>query len=189
MTVTLALTVLSAVLSGYDGARLERGLTQGANRVADSADSGACGGRARPCAVCADRCARTGQDGAAGGGRLARRSGPRCPRRGEHRRAGACENPVDGQQGVWPRLALQSQASELGSNWVQGFGLDAEDRILAQLRTVTPQQVQSVAQRYFGDDQLTVAIAAPAAGGRRTTPQHRTRQRSPPPLRADAPQE
>jgi len=37
----LALLVLSAVLSGYDGARLERALTQGASRVADSANSGA----------------------------------------------------------------------------------------------------------------------------------------------------
>jgi zinc protease len=31
--------VLSAVLSGYDGARLERALTQGPERVADSAGS------------------------------------------------------------------------------------------------------------------------------------------------------
>ena len=71
---------------------------------------------------------------------------------------------------VYGRDSLQSQASELGSNWVQGFGLDAEDRILAQLRTVTPQQVQSVAQRYFGDDQLTVATLLPqplAAGAPR----------------------
>jgi zinc protease len=33
----LALTVLSAVLDGYSGARLDRALTQGADRVADSA--------------------------------------------------------------------------------------------------------------------------------------------------------
>ncbi|TQF07870.1 insulinase family protein, partial [Myxococcus llanfairpwllgwyngyllgogerychwyrndrobwllllantysiliogogogochensis] len=37
----LALMVLSGVLSGYDGARLERALSQGADRVADGADSGA----------------------------------------------------------------------------------------------------------------------------------------------------
>ena len=35
----LALTVLSAVLDGYSGARLSRALTQGEDRVADSADS------------------------------------------------------------------------------------------------------------------------------------------------------
>lgn len=39
----LALMMLSGVLSGYDGARLERSLTQGADRVADGADSGAPG--------------------------------------------------------------------------------------------------------------------------------------------------
>ena len=37
----LALMVLSAVLNGYDGARLDRALTQGPNRVADSASSSA----------------------------------------------------------------------------------------------------------------------------------------------------
>ena len=39
--------------------------------------------------------------------------------------------------------------------------LDAEDRLLAQLRTITPQQVQDVAARYFGDDALTVATLRP----------------------------
>ena len=39
--------------------------------------------------------------------------------------------------------------------------LDAEERLLALLRTVTPEQVQQVAARYFGDDQLTVATLLP----------------------------
>ena len=60
-----------------------------------------------------------------------------------------------------------SQAQELGGNWVQGFPLDANERLLALLRTVTPAQVQAVAARYFGDDQLTVAtlLPQPRAGG------------------------
>ena len=37
----LALVVLSAVLSGYDGARLERALTQGSNRIADNSSRSA----------------------------------------------------------------------------------------------------------------------------------------------------
>lgn len=37
----LALLVLSAVLDGYDGARLERALVQGKDRVADGASSSA----------------------------------------------------------------------------------------------------------------------------------------------------
>ena len=36
----LALTVLAAVLDGYSGARLDRALTQGSDRVADSAGAG-----------------------------------------------------------------------------------------------------------------------------------------------------
>ena len=48
-----------------------------------------------------------------------------------------------------------------GSSWVQGLPLDAEDRLLALLGTVTPAQVQAVAQRYFVDEQLTVATLIP----------------------------
>ena len=44
---------------------------------------------------------------------------------------------------------------------MQGLPLDAEDRLLTLLRAITPEQVQAVAQRYFGDDQLTVATLAP----------------------------
>ena len=62
---------------------------------------------------------------------------------------------------VYQRDSLYSRASDLGSNWVQGLPLDAEDRTLALLREVTPEQVQSVAQRYFGDDQLTVGTLVP----------------------------
>jgi zinc protease len=73
---------------------------------------------------------------------------------------------------VYDRDSLQHQASELGSNWVQGLPLDAEDRLLALLRSVGPQEVQSVAQRYFGDDQLTVAtlLPQPLAPGARKRP-------------------
>jgi zinc protease len=62
---------------------------------------------------------------------------------------------------VYQRDSLSSQASELGSNWVLGLPLNAQERTIALLRSVTPAQVQSVAQRYFGDDQLTVATLAP----------------------------
>ena len=62
---------------------------------------------------------------------------------------------------VYQRDSLSSQAGELGSNWVLGLPLDAQERTIALLRSVTPAQVQSVAQRYFGDDQLTVATLAP----------------------------
>ena len=57
---------------------------------------------------------------------------------------------------------------------MEGFPLDADDRILKLLRTVTPEQVKSVAKRYFGDDQLNVGTLVPQpieAGKKRAAPQ------------------
>ena len=74
--------------------------------------------------------------------------------------------------------AVFSQARELGSYWVNGLPLDADKRLIAQLRSVSSAEVQAVAARYFSDDQLTLASllpqppgpprarAAPAAGSR-----------------------
>jgi zinc protease len=39
--------------------------------------------------------------------------------------------------------------------------LNAGDRLMARLRAVTAAQVQSVAQRYFIDDQLTTGVLVP----------------------------
>ena len=54
-----------------------------------------------------------------------------------------------------------SQARALGSYWALGLPLDASERLVALLRAVTAEQVQAVARRYFGDDQLTVAVLRP----------------------------
>jgi zinc protease len=67
-----------------------------------------------------------------------------------------------------------NQARELGSAWVQGLPLDASERLMARLQAVTPQQVQAVAAKYFGDDQLTVGILRPLP------PDPRQRPRTPP---------
>jgi len=156
----LALIVLSAVLSGYDGARLERALTQGAQRVADSADSGA--------SVMGRGPAQFVLTGVPAQGKTARQVE-------DALRAELARVARDGVNAaelervktqwiaakVYERDSVMRQAQSLGQHWVQGWPLDAEDRLLAQLRTVTPQQVQAVAQRYFGDDQLTVATLLP----------------------------
>jgi zinc protease len=54
-----------------------------------------------------------------------------------------------------------SQARELGSNWVQGMPLDASAKVIAALRTITAAEVQAVAAKYFGDDQMTMATLLP----------------------------
>ena len=156
----LALTVLSAVLDGYSGARLDRALTQGDNRVADSAGSyNGLWGRGPQLfmldgvpaagktpeqleAALREQVARVAKDGV----------------------SEAELNRVKTQwvaSEVYKLDSVFNLARELGSNWVQGQPLDAGERLIARLRAVTPEQVKAVAQKYFGDDQLTVAILRP----------------------------
>ena len=59
-----------------------------------------------------------------------------------------------------------NQARELGTYWVEGLPPDSPDRLVEALVAVTPQQVQAVAQKYFVDEQLTVANLLPLAGPR-----------------------
>ena len=156
----LALVVLSAVLSGYDGARLERALTQGTDRIADNAGSSASVMGRGPAQFFLSGVPAQGRSAEALEAGL-RAQVARVAREGV---AAAELERVKTQwvaSTVYQRDSLYSRASDLGSNWVQGLPLDAEDRMLALLREVTPEQVQSVAERYFGDDQLTVGTLVP----------------------------
>jgi zinc protease len=44
---------------------------------------------------------------------------------------------------------------------VQGFPLDGSERVIAGLRRVTAAEVQAVAAKYFGDDQMTQVSLLP----------------------------
>lgn len=156
----LSLLVLSAVLNGYDGARLDRALTQGENRVADSASSSAMVTGRGPSLFMLSGVPAAGKTAAQVEDAL----------RAEVARV-ATDGVSDAELArvktqwiastVYERDSVMNQAQELGGNWVQGFPLDANERLLALLRTVTPDQVKAVAGRYFGDDQLTVATLLP----------------------------
>ncbi len=158
----LALTMLAEVLDGYDGARLPRALTQGTNRLADSVDAsnGLIGrgpqlfslaavpapgkSRAQLEAALREQVARVAREGV-GEAELARVK-------------------TQWQAAlVYRRDSVMGQAMELGTNWIYGLPLNADELLTARLRTITAEQVQSVAQRYFGDAQLTIAhlIARP----------------------------
>ncbi|MBM3361366.1 MAG: insulinase family protein [Betaproteobacteria bacterium] len=65
---------------------------------------------------------------------------------------------------TYKRDALFSQANEMGSYWLLGFPIDADRRLVQHLRSLSAADVQSVAQRYFGDDQLTEAVLVPQSG-------------------------
>lgn len=62
---------------------------------------------------------------------------------------------------VFKRDSMFMQARELGSYWAQGWPLDSDAVLMQRLRTVTAQQVQDVARRYFDDRQLTVGLLLP----------------------------
>ena len=156
----LALTVLSAVLDGYSGARLDRALTQGADRVADSAGaSNGLLGRG-PQMFILDGVPAPGKTAAQVEAAL-REQVARIAREGVS--AAELERVktqwVAGE--VYKRDSLFNQARELGTYWVLGLPLDTNDRLLTRLRAITAEQVQAVAARYFGDNQLTVATLLP----------------------------
>jgi zinc protease len=156
----LALTVLSAVLSGYNGARLDRALTQGPDRLADTAGAGyglwgrgpqmftltAVPAPGKPPeqveAALRAEVARIAREGVA----------PAELQRVKTRWMASETYKLD---------SVFSQARELGTYWALGLPLDAGERLMARLREVTPAQVQAVAGRYFGDDGLTVGILRP----------------------------
>jgi zinc protease len=156
----LALTMLAAVLDGYGGARLERHLTRGEHPLADSASaSNGLLGRGPQLFIL---------DGVPAGGRTPeqveaalREQVARVAREGvqpaELNRVKI--QWVAGQ--VYKRDSLLDQARELGNDWVLGLPMDADEQLIVRLRKVTAQQVQAVAAKYFGDDQLTVAVLRP----------------------------
>ena len=177
----LALTVLSAVLDGYSGARLERALVQGLSsqgllgqRIADSAGAsyGLMGRGPQQFTLTAVPAA--GVTPAAAEAAL-KAELQRVARDG----VGAAElKRVITQWTAGEVYQLDSvfnQARELGSYWINGMPIDTGERLMARLRTVTPAQVQSVAQRYFGDEQLTTAVLVPDASKRPATAPDRPR--------------
>jgi zinc protease len=156
----LALLVLSAVLDGYDGARLERALVQGEGRVADGAGSSMSLMGRGPGLFMLTGVPATGKTAAEVEAAL---------------RAEVAKVARDGVEpaelervktqwmasNVYERDSVMGQAQSLGNYWIQGMPLDAEDQLLAQLRTITPDDVKRVAAQYFGDDQLTVGTLVP----------------------------
>ncbi|MDP9900611.1 M16 family metallopeptidase [Variovorax ginsengisoli] len=156
----LALVVLSALLDGYTGARLERHLTQGPDRVADSAGSYAGFIGRGPQLFMLEGVPATGKTPEAVEAAL-RAEIARVARDGVEAAELARVKTQWVASETYKRDSVMAQARELGSNWVQGLPLDADARLIERLQAVTPAQVQAVAGKYFGDDQLTVATLRP----------------------------
>ena len=157
---SLALTLLSAVLDGYSGARLDRALAQGPTRVAD--DVGASYGLSGrgPQVFMLTGVPAVGNTTDALEQAL-RAQVQRIAKEGvtdaELRRVKAQWMAAK----VYQRDSLFNQAREIGTSWIEGLPLDSNEQLLDRLQAVTPEQVRSVAQRYFDDTQLTVAVLQP----------------------------
>ncbi len=156
----LALTVLAAVLDGYSGARLERALTQGEQRLADSvgAHNGLMG--RGPQFFYLEGVPAKGQTTEALEAAL----------RAQVQKVasqGVTESELQRVKTQWVASEIYkldsvfNQARELGVAWTLGLPPDHGAQLMARLRQVTAAQVQTVAQKYFGDDSLTVAVLRP----------------------------
>ena len=156
----LALTVLAAVLSGYDNARLDRALTQSADHVADSAGAN-CGLAARGPQLC------TLYGIPADGKTAAQVEAALREQLALVARDGVSETELQRVKNQWiagevyKQDSVFNQAMILATHWIDGFALDADERLIQRLRAVTAQQVKSVAAKYFGDDSLTVGTLLP----------------------------
>lgn len=175
----LALMVLAQVLSGYEGARLDRALTRGPKRIADSADAGTSYG------------VRTGNGlfflsgiPAEGQSNAALEKGLRAAVQAVADQ-GITEQELQrvitqwSASTIYAQDSMMSQATELGSNWIDALPLNATERTIELVREVTPAQVQAVAKKYFGDNALTVAELIPAAPTATTSQYRASRSAAP----------
>jgi zinc protease len=62
---------------------------------------------------------------------------------------------------VYKRDSLMAQAMEIGGVEAAGLGWRDIDKMLEKIRSVTAEEVQAVAKKYFNDDELTVAVLDP----------------------------
>jgi zinc protease len=156
----LALSVLAAVLDGYEGARLDRALTQGPDRVADSVDAGnGLWGRGPQLFTLSGvpAAGKTTEQVEAALRAQVTRVANEGVSEAELQRVKT--RWIAGQ--IYKLDSVMSQARELGSAWVMGLPIDADERLMERLRGVTAEQVKSVAARYFGDEQLSVGVLRP----------------------------
>ena len=154
-----ALELLAAVLDGYDNARLPATLVR-TDRIANSVNAGYAGvGRGPALFMLSGAPAK---DSNVEKLEAALRAGlQKIAKEGvsneELKRVKA--QVIAGQ--IYKRDSVYGQAMEIGSVEMAGISHKLSDRMIERLSAITPQQVQSVAQRYFSDDQLTVATLIP----------------------------
>jgi zinc protease len=160
----LALTLLASVLDGYNGARLGRALVQGegGRRLADSVDAsyGLLGRGPQLFSLTGVPAPGVSPDELADALKAqVRRVADSGVTEAELQRVKTQWRAGE----VYKLDSVVNQARELGSYWLNGWDIDAGERLLQRLMAVTPAQVQSVAQRLFDERQLNVGLLVPEA--------------------------
>lgn len=154
-----ALTVLSAVLDGYDNARLNAKLVR-TERVANSVGANYSGLSRGPVLFTLDGTPALGVSTE----QLEQKLRAEVQRIAQDGVSEAELQRVKTQlvaSQIYKRDSIFGQAMEIGAYEMRGISQKQIDRVIEKLRAVTPQQVQAVAQKYFGDDSLTVATLVP----------------------------
>lgn len=162
----LALAVLSGVLDGYSGARLERALVQGqgtgGKRIADSASSGyGLMGRG-PQVFTASAVPARGVTAEMAIGAL-KAEIERIAREGVNAEELQRVKTQWTASEVYKLDSVFNQAQEQGTYWLNGLPTDAGERLMAGLQAVTAERVRAVAQRYFIDRTLNTGVLVPQA--------------------------
>jgi zinc protease len=154
-----ALQVLSAVLDGYDNARLNAKLVR-TERVANSVGADYSPLARGPVLFLLDGTPVNGVT-TQQLEKLLRAEVERIAKEGvsEQELARVKTQLVAGQ--VYKRDSIFGQAMEIGVTEMSGISYTKIDRMIEKLKQVTPQQVQAVAQKYFDDDSMTVATLVP----------------------------
>jgi zinc protease len=154
-----ALDVLSAVLDGYDNARLPARLVR-TERVANSVGASYSSNARGPVLFVLDGTPAAGTS-TEQLEKLLRAEVQRIAQDGvtEEELKRVKNQLIAGQ--IYKRDSVFGQAMEIGVMEMTGISHKQIDRIIEKLGQVTAKQVQAVAAKYFNDDQLTVATLVP----------------------------
>ena len=158
-TEPFALEVLAGVLDGHDGARLTTSLIR-ASRVAVEAGAGFEATQRGPALFTLEATPAEGKNVTEVEAALraeVKKIADEGISEAELKRVKA---QVVAQQ-VYKRDSIFGQAMEIATVEMSGFSHKQLDRLLEKIKAVTVAEVQAVAAKYFGDDQLTVATLFP----------------------------
>ena len=156
----LALSVLSALLDGYEGARLDRALTQGPGAVAQEVSSYYDFAGRGPQTFMLEAVPKSGVSLT----QLEERLKSELQKIAKNGVSDSELKRVKAQyvaQAVYKRDSFFNQAQEIGAFWARGLPLDTNDLLIEPLQQVTSSQVQAVARKYFSDDTLNAAYLLP----------------------------